>query len=50
MVVISIGLYYSYSVSDIEVDILSSIVLFVLLYNSIIPISLFVVMDLVKVL
>jgi magnesium-transporting ATPase (P-type) len=50
LVLVSLGLHYNYSVSDIESDPLSSIVLFILLYNSIIPISLFVVMDLVKVL
>ena len=51
LVVVSIVLNQTNSISDdVDVDHLKNILLFVLLYNSIVPISLFVIMDLTKVL
>lgn len=51
LVVISLILNETSTISDdVYVPPLNSFILFVLLYNSIVPISLFVIMDLVKVL
>jgi phospholipid-translocating ATPase len=50
MVVLSLILSEVNSVSEIQATTFENIILFILLYNSIIPISLFVVMDLVRIL